>query len=375
MSNNPWQVDSINAFSFLKCPECSFDTKEELIFQDHALGNHPLSFVLFGKTCQEDEEIIVDPVFIDIKQELPDTINESNHSKSIEKSLAEEKSYDVVHIGKEFVDSIVKQEETIYETTSNEQEKSNKIDLKCSSCGYRSETKYRMKKHIAQQHKGQNVKFINIASKWHQTRDSIEKSLHQISSKRNTEVLNSFPTVFKCSQCDKAFYNEQKLKDHVEIVHEGKKSIGSQSMLFRVPKNKKYQCIECLEKFPCKSRLNIHMITVHVHKCPLCNTCFKDKDQLKVHVEIVHEGKKQYACLICDLRFCTKNSMTSHINVVHEKVKTANCVFCNQSFSNKRQLKDHVGKFHEDPTAQVLRILPTLPKEGPTAQLLKKLQK
>ena len=96
MTNNPWQVNSINAFSFLKCPECSFDTKEELIFQDHALGNHPLSYVLFGKTCQEDEEIIVDPVFIDIKQELPDTINESNHSESVEKSDAEETLDDVL---------------------------------------------------------------------------------------------------------------------------------------------------------------------------------------------------------------------------------------------------------------------------------------
>ena len=203
MTNNPWQVNSINAFSFLKCPECSFDTKEELIFQDHALGNHPLSFVLFGKTCHEDEEIepqeiLVDPVFIDIKQELPDTINESNHSESVEKSGAEEKSYDMVHVGKEFDDSIVKEEETIFEITSNEQEKSNKTDFKCP-CGYRSETRYRMKKHIAQQHKGQNVKFINMASKWQETRTSIERSLHQISCKRNTEApFNSFPTLLTC---------------------------------------------------------------------------------------------------------------------------------------------------------------------------------
>ena len=372
MANNPWQVNSINAFSFLKCPECSFDTKEELIFQDHALGNHPLSFVLFGKTCQEDEEIepqeiLVDPVFIDIKQELPDTINGLNHSESVEKSDAEEKSYDMVHVDKEFVDSIVKQEETIFETTSNEQEKSN---LKCSSCGYKSETRYRMKKHIAQQHMGQNVKFINMASKWHETRSSIDKSLHQVSSRRDTVDLGNSSTVFQmfqCSQCDKnPFYTEQKLKEHVEIVHEGKK----------IPynfNNRIDACAECGENFSSKSRLNLHMISVHVHKCPLCDRYFKDKDQLKNHVEIVHEGKKPYAyaCLICDLRFSTQKSMTQHINAIHEKVKTANCVFCNRSFSNKCQLKNHIGKAHQDPTAQVLR---TLPKEGPTAQLLKKLQ-
>ena len=58
---NPWQVDSIRAFSFLKCPECTFDTKEEESFQDHALENHPLSIVLFGdgkKIKEEFQEII-----------------------------------------------------------------------------------------------------------------------------------------------------------------------------------------------------------------------------------------------------------------------------------------------------------------------------
>ena len=50
MSKNPWQVDSIEVFYYLKCPECKFDTQEEVTFQDHAVANHPLSFSLFGKS-------------------------------------------------------------------------------------------------------------------------------------------------------------------------------------------------------------------------------------------------------------------------------------------------------------------------------------
>ena len=53
MDINPWQVESIQEFSFLKCPECTFDSKEEGTFQDHAIENHPLAFILFGK-CFED---------------------------------------------------------------------------------------------------------------------------------------------------------------------------------------------------------------------------------------------------------------------------------------------------------------------------------
>ena len=53
--NNPWFVESIEAFTFLKCPECKFDTQEEYFFQVHATENHPLSFVFFGKTLNEND--------------------------------------------------------------------------------------------------------------------------------------------------------------------------------------------------------------------------------------------------------------------------------------------------------------------------------
>ena len=53
MDTNPWQVDSIQEFYFLKCPECSFDTKEEKYFHEHALQNHPLSIVFFGTKPEE----------------------------------------------------------------------------------------------------------------------------------------------------------------------------------------------------------------------------------------------------------------------------------------------------------------------------------
>ena len=53
--NNPWLVESIEAFSFFKCPECKFDTKKENFFQVHATENHPLSFVFFGKTLNEND--------------------------------------------------------------------------------------------------------------------------------------------------------------------------------------------------------------------------------------------------------------------------------------------------------------------------------
>ena len=40
---NPWNVENIQEFSFLNCPECNFKTKTENIFQDHAVENHTKS--------------------------------------------------------------------------------------------------------------------------------------------------------------------------------------------------------------------------------------------------------------------------------------------------------------------------------------------
>ena len=61
MNQNPWNVDSIEAFTFLKCPECNFDTQGGDNFRDHAVENHPLSFVFFQKQLKEEP--------LDIKEE------------------------------------------------------------------------------------------------------------------------------------------------------------------------------------------------------------------------------------------------------------------------------------------------------------------
>ena len=54
-NNNPWDVTSINSFDFLCCPECVFRSKEESIFEKHALENHPKSKKFFKPECIETE--------------------------------------------------------------------------------------------------------------------------------------------------------------------------------------------------------------------------------------------------------------------------------------------------------------------------------
>lgn len=47
MAKNPWNVNSIQDFRYLNCPECHFKVKNEQIFQNHAMKNHPLSSIFF----------------------------------------------------------------------------------------------------------------------------------------------------------------------------------------------------------------------------------------------------------------------------------------------------------------------------------------
>ena len=76
MAFNPWKVESIQAFYYLKCPECEFDTKEENCFEDHAIENHPMSHELFGKKSLKEGEF--DSVMI--KEEQISDVDEQDNN-------------------------------------------------------------------------------------------------------------------------------------------------------------------------------------------------------------------------------------------------------------------------------------------------------
>jgi hypothetical protein len=83
MNTNPWLVDSIKAFSFLNCPECVFQTKEDNLFGYHAAKNHPLSTAFFDKQTELEQSLIGLKTVeyspdLDSKLEKVPTTNESN---------------------------------------------------------------------------------------------------------------------------------------------------------------------------------------------------------------------------------------------------------------------------------------------------------
>ena len=78
MAENPWHVESILAFYYLKCPECEFNSKEENNFVHHAKEYHPLSNVLFGEENHSDPSFNFNEEFDtdQIKQENISDLND-----------------------------------------------------------------------------------------------------------------------------------------------------------------------------------------------------------------------------------------------------------------------------------------------------------
>ena len=54
---NPWLVDTIEAFSFYCCPECTFKSSKPFFFQNHALQNHDLSKSLFDNANLDETKV------------------------------------------------------------------------------------------------------------------------------------------------------------------------------------------------------------------------------------------------------------------------------------------------------------------------------
>ena len=89
-------------------------------------------------------------------------------------------------------------------------------------------------------------------------------------------------------------------------------------------------------------------------QCEICNATFTRKNDLKIHIATIHEGKKPYEigkepkCEICNAVFTRKKSLNSHIAAVHEGKKPHQCNLCERTFARRFALTSHFAKYHPD---------------------------
>ena len=134
----------------------------------------------------------------------------------------------------------------------------------------------------------------------------------------------------KCRHCDKIFDNHGQRKAH-EREH-----IGNS-----------YTCDVCGYGTAFRARFKEHMNTHSDSKddfktcCELCGKKVR-KENLKSHIEYVHEGKKEFIpCEECGMIFERSHKLYCHKNIFHSNDPRFACSFCGKRFGRKTEKEGH----------------------------------
>ena len=282
MKGNPWHVESIHAFYFLKCPECGFDTKEEKNFQTHAIQNHPLSSVLFGERVLAKKIVILEQKPDPDEYEKDWNNQEESLLPSNDQIITDESTSE---IKEEILEEInldipIKEEQDYYET--NFSEENSPTEMTQDYFGYNDYSIVDpLSKEIPQNEASTSIPLIHESrnKKVKRTTNAVKKKANDnsgVSSNTNESGKN------KCDICNKTFSYSHALNRHVKTVHLQMRS---------------WTCEFCEGKFKQRSDLNNHVLAKH-HKvkpwsCHYCNSHFTQKSNLTKHIKSMHENQEK----------------------------------------------------------------------------------
>lgn len=113
---------------------------------------------------------------------------------------------------------------------------------------------------------------------------------------------------FQCEECDKGYYLNSDLQEHIKLMHNS---------------DKPEKCDQCPFSCHYPSRLKLHILQKHEGKPPpfQCNECsagFFTENTLRSHK--LRHGIKEYKCLVseCEWEFFTRAHLISHGKKVHK---------------------------------------------------------
>ena len=152
-----------------------------------------------------------------------------------------------------------------------------------------------------------------------------------------------------CPHCDRPFCETYFKKKHIEMEHEGVK---------------RFNCDSCSKSFHSKQAQDYHYSVVHskAHKKEKCNICGKEFSanvSLVEHIKYFHSDNREHSCPLCESRFKQKKDMRVHMLNIHgsnmskerygnlEGQERLKCDACGSTFKYKKGLNEHIRVKHE----------------------------
>lgn len=148
------------------------------------------------------------------------------------------------------------------------------------------------------------------------------KKVHKI-----VKELNE-PKCYPCAECEKIFRCPMALKKHM-YKHDGKE----------LP----FPCNICGKRFVINSALKDHLMRhagIKNYVCPYCGVGKTTRQEWNTHIT-VHTQERKFKCHLCPHASHNKQNLRMHIKIVHDKIKDYACQYCGKTFGKSNACKMH----------------------------------
>uniref|UniRef100_A0A1B0DQD0 Uncharacterized protein n=1 Tax=Phlebotomus papatasi TaxID=29031 RepID=A0A1B0DQD0_PHLPP len=259
-----------------------------------------------------------------------------------------------------------------------------KVDLECTICNLTFFRKEGLDMHMIIEHQGLNAPSKNLRDPLFVNFPPEKKYSPPDRNNSPLEGTNNPPI----DQNPLASLDEDDSDDAPLISRKTKKTLKDRQKSSGIQKKKPppkmkywrgkplFECCLCNSTFRQKIRVEIHMRKVHLGlkkpcECKICGLGVTRLEGLRMHMK-THENGKRFSCrkpgcnenfdtskdllshmqishneIIWSCKLCPFNtlqlaSMKRHVKIVHEKVKDFHCPYCQRAFGLEFSLKKHV---------------------------------